>query len=62
MDQGVPLPTCIRLFNQWLRRLREEQGIELMEPGREYSEGMTLSALVTWTGKSGEVDSPWCVD
>ncbi len=51
VDNGVPLPTCIWLFNTWLRRLREEKGIELMEPGREYSEEMALSALGTWTGE-----------
>jgi len=45
------------LFNMWLRKLREERGVLLMEPGQQYSEDMTLSALATWTG--GPLCSGW---
>ena len=50
VNNGVPLPTCLMLFNRWLKKLREERGVQLMEPGQEYIEEMTLSALATWTG------------
>ncbi len=46
---GVPLPTCLLLFNQWLQKLREEVGVVLMEPGQEYCADDGLCALATWT-------------
>lgn len=50
VNNGVPLPTCLMLFGRWLRKLTEERGVLLIEPGQKYSEDMTLCALVTWTG------------
>ena len=49
MDNGVPLPTCLYLFKQWVGRLREEVGVVLMEPGCEYTDRDPLCALVTWS-------------
>ena len=51
VDAGVPLPTCLRLFNLWVRGIAEEREITLMEPGKEYSEQLSLCALGTWSGE-----------
>ena len=52
MDGGVPLPTCLYLFGRWVRSLREERGVCLMEPGQGYSScDDNLCALATWSGK-----------
>lgn len=51
VDNGVPLPTCLYLFGRWLRKVSEERGVVLMEPGQEYGEEMVLCALATWSGK-----------
>ena len=55
MDAGIPLPTCLYLFKQWVSRLKEEMGVVLMEPGREYEEGEGLCAVATWTDWDLEV-------
>lgn len=53
VDNGVPLPTCLMLFNQWLKKLEQEKDILLLEPNQEYSpyekESKNLCALATWT-------------
>ena len=52
MDGGIPLPTCLMLFNRWLQGLVRGRGLVLMEPGREYSaEEEGLCALATWSGE-----------
>ena len=50
MDNGVPLATCLYLFGCWVRKITEERGVVIMEPGKEYSEEMLLCALATWSG------------
>lgn len=49
VDSGIPLPTCLYLFNQWMAKLKAELGVVLMEPGQEYAEQDGLCALATWT-------------
>ena len=52
VDNGVPLATCLYLFGRWVRKVSEERGVVLMEPGQEYCEEMILCALATWSGRS----------
>jgi ERI1 exoribonuclease 2 len=49
VSNGIPLPTCLYLFNQWVCKLHEELGVVLMEPRGEYCEDDSLCALVTWS-------------
>lgn len=54
VDDGVPLPTCLYLFGKWLRKLKEERELCLMEPGQQYSHDLELCALATWSGEENE--------
>ena len=47
----MPLRTCLYLFGKWVRQMREEKGVCLMEPGQQYSHDMHLCALATWSGE-----------
>ena len=51
VDAGVPLPTCLRLFRQWVGSVSQRWSMLLMEPGHQYSEELNLCALATWSGK-----------
>ena len=50
VDNGVPLATCLYLFGRWVKKIKEERGVVIMEPGKEYSQEMSLCALATWSG------------
>ena len=54
VDNGIPLPTCLFLFSKWLRQLKEERGVCLMEPGQQYSHNLELCALATWSGEESQ--------
>eukprot|EP00731_Ephydatia_muelleri_P024305 Em0016g576a len=49
VDGGLPLPTCLMIFNKWVKELREASSITLVEPGHQYSEDDKLCAIATWT-------------
>ena len=53
VDSGIPLPTCLMLFRQWVQKLQEERSVCLMEPGRKYDLDTPLCTLATWTGEWG---------
>ena len=55
VDNGVPVATCLYLFGRWVRKMTEERGVVIMEPGKDYTEEMSLCALATWSGKLGMV-------
>lgn len=49
----MPLPTCLYLFGRWVKSLREEKEVCLMEPGQEYSScADNLCAIATWSGEN----------
>ena len=53
MDNGVPLSTCLMLFNRWLQGLMTgDKQIVLMEPEKDYQceNDLNLCAFVTWSG------------
>ena len=60
VDNGVPLATCLYLFGRWVRKVSEERGVVLMEPGQEYREEMNLCALATWSGERIRLHSCHC--
>ncbi len=49
MNSGIPLPTCLYAFNQWVKKLRDEMGVVLMEPEGKYTEEESLCAIATWS-------------
>ena len=49
------MATCLYLFGRWVRKITEESGVVIMEPGKDYTEEMSLCALATWSGKLGMV-------
>ena len=55
MDNGVPLATCLFLFSKWLKELKEQRGLCLMEPGHQYRPDRELCALATWTGHAFKI-------
>ena len=50
VDGGLPLPTCLMMFNKWVREMREAFAIVLVEPEHRYPEEAKLCAIATWTG------------
>ena len=45
-DDGVPLGTCLLLFNKWLNRMREKHKFVI----NDIREGWKTATFVTWYG------------
>ena len=60
VDNGVPLPACLTMFDRWLKGLEEEKNFVMMEPGQEYAEEARLCAVATWTGEAIRLPLIYC--
>lgn len=47
VNSGIPLGTCIMLFNQWIKKLTLEKKIVF----HKQSVGFKICTFVTWSGK-----------
>lgn len=57
VDNGIPLPVCLRLFNEWVCKLEKEKGIHFLRPLsndkfllKEEQAEEKLVAMATWSG------------
>ena len=57
VDNGIPLPVCLRLFNEWVTKVEKDKDVVFLQPPNNDKHPLKqeharkkLVAMATWSG------------